>query len=112
MADLERYKLLVATIEYADGTGSKTRPAMVITFNNEVIKVLRLTSQFDNKFEKIRSQYFEIIDWYKAGLKKPSWIDTVRYYEVSNKEYEFDILGKLTDRDIERFKEFIKERLK
>ncbi len=28
MADLERYKLLVATIEYADGTGSKTRPAI------------------------------------------------------------------------------------
>lgn len=34
------------TCSYADGTGSKTRPAMVIIVNNEVIKVLRLTSQF------------------------------------------------------------------
>ncbi|WP_438837540.1 toxin-antitoxin system, toxin component, MazF family protein [Streptococcus pluranimalium] len=52
MADLECYKLLVATIEYTDGTGSKTRPEMVITLNKEVIKVLRLTSLFD----KIRKQ--------------------------------------------------------
>lgn len=66
MADLERYKLLVATIEYADGTGSKTRPAMIITFNNEVIKVLRLTSQFDNKSEKISLSILKL----STGIKQ------------------------------------------
>lgn len=58
-----------------------------------------------------QQQYFEIIDWFKAGLKKPSWIDTVRYYNLSNNEYRFRIIGKLTQYDIERFKEFIRKRL-
>lgn len=110
MDDLQRYTLLVARVAFDDGTGSKVRPVMLIKFDDETLKVLKITSQFQHKSEEIQSKYFEIIDWFKAGLKKPSWIDTVRYYEIAN-GHRFDVLGRLTDRDIERFKTFIKERL-
>ncbi|EMB68639.1 hypothetical protein LGX01_09765 [Streptococcus mutans] len=110
MDDLQRYTIFVANVAFEDGMGSKKRPVMLIKFDEEVLKVLKITSQFNNKSKAIQEQYFEIIDWFKAGLKRPSWIDTVRYYEITD-GYRFDILGRLTERDIERFKLFIKERL-
>lgn len=108
--DMQRYDILIARIPFDDGTGSKVRPGMLVKFNDETLKVLKVTSQFDRKSADIQTKYFEIIDWFKAGLKRPSWIDTVRYYEIDN-GHNFTILGHLTDRDIERFKAFILERL-
>lgn len=40
MSDIEVYSVLVSRIEYSDGTGSKVRPAVVVKFNDEVIKLL------------------------------------------------------------------------
>ncbi|HEL0663261.1 hypothetical protein KUF89_01885 [Streptococcus equi subsp. zooepidemicus] len=111
MNELERYSILIGRIEYSDGTGSKGRPAMVIRFDNEVIKVLKITSKFQTKSDYIQKEYFEIIDWFKAGLKRPSWIDTVRYYEIDNNQHKFDIIGHLSERDKERFKLFILKKL-
>lgn len=111
MGELSRYAIVIAMMRFEDGSGQKHRPVMVVKFNGETLMVLKITSQFENKSEVIRKQYFEIIDWFKAGLKRPSWIDTVRYYEIDNK-HEFTVLGHLTNRDIERFKDFIRERLK
>lgn len=108
MSELSRYAIVIALMSFEDGSGDKKRPVMVVKFNDETLMVLKITSQFEHKSEMIQKQYFEIIDWFKAGLKKPSWIDTVRYYEIDNK-YEFTVLGHLTERDIERFKVFIRE---
>ena len=80
---------------------------MVIEFNDEVIKTYRLTTKYENKSDKIKSKYFEIIDWFKAGLEKPSWIDTVQAYEIERKSIKIKIIGSLTDRDIMRLKEFL-----
>ncbi|HEP4437244.1 TPA: hypothetical protein VCS81_001783, partial [Streptococcus pyogenes] len=76
MSDIEVYSVLVSRIEYSDGTGSKVRPAVVVKFNDEVIKTLRLTTKYENKSDNIKSQYLEVIDWAKANLKRRSWIDT------------------------------------
>ena len=65
MERLEEYSILIARIEYADGSGSKSRPAMVIEFNDEVIKTYRLTTKYENKSDKIKAKYFEIM----IGLK-------------------------------------------
>ncbi|HEP4089601.1 TPA: hypothetical protein VCQ88_001833, partial [Streptococcus pyogenes] len=75
MSDIEVYSVLVSRIEYSDGTGSKVRPAVVVKFNDEVIKTLRLTTKYENKSDNIKSQYLEVIDWAKANLKRRSWID-------------------------------------
>ncbi|HEQ1483138.1 TPA: hypothetical protein VD561_001811, partial [Streptococcus pyogenes] len=77
MSDIEVYSVLVSRIEYSDGTGSKVRPAVVVKFNDEVIKTLRLTTKYENKSDNIKSQYLEVIDWAKANLKRRSWIDTI-----------------------------------
>ncbi|HEP5771660.1 TPA: hypothetical protein VC263_001769, partial [Streptococcus pyogenes] len=74
MSDIEVYSVLVSRIEYSDGTGSKVRPAVVVKFNDEVIKTLRLTTKYENKSDNIKSQYLEVIDWAKANLKRRSWI--------------------------------------
>ncbi|MFM0759394.1 hypothetical protein P7J26_04210 [Streptococcus suis] len=110
MSQMEVYSVLVSRYNYADGTGSKIRPGVVIKFNNEIIRTYRLTSQYENKSEYIKSRYLEIIDWAKANLKKPSWIDTIQYYDIENKGFNIKIIGKLSDRDVARLKEFIRDR--
>ena len=76
-------------------------------FNDEVIKTYRLTTKYENKSDRIKSKYFEIIDWFRAGLEKPSWIDTVQAYELDRKKIKIQIIGNLTDRDIVRLKDFL-----
>lgn len=110
MDDLNIHSIIIANVRYSDGTGSKVRPALVVRFDDEIIRTFRITSQYQNKSKEIRSKYLEIIDWYKAKLKKPSWIDTVRYYDLENDGQRITIIGKLSDRDIFRLKEFIKDR--
>ncbi len=107
MSDIEVYSVLVSRIEYSDGTGSKVRPAVVVKFNDEVIKTLRFTTKYENKSDYIKSQYLEVIDWAKANLKRRSWIDTIQYYDVENKGFNIKIIGKLSDRDVERLKDFL-----
>lgn len=109
MSDVDIHSIIIANVQYADGTGSKVRPALVIKFDDEIIRVFRITSQFHKKSKAIRDRYLEIIDWSEAKLKKPSWIDTVRYYDIENGGYRIKILGKLSNRDIARLKEFIKD---
>ncbi|HEP4358918.1 TPA: hypothetical protein VCS54_001770 [Streptococcus pyogenes] len=108
MSDIEVYSVLVSRIEYSDGTGSKVRPAVVVKFNDEVIKTLRLTTKYENKSDNIKSQYLEVIDWAKANLKRCSWIDTIQYYDLEDKGFNIKIIGKLSDRDIERLKDFLR----
>ncbi|VDZ39505.1 hypothetical cytosolic protein [Streptococcus dysgalactiae subsp. dysgalactiae] len=110
MNDIEIYSILVSRIEYSDGTGLKVRPAVVVKFNDEVIKTLRLTTKYENESDNIRSQYLEVIDWAKANLKRRSWIDTIQYYDLEDKGFNIKIIGKLSDRDIGRLKDFLRER--
>ncbi|BAH80715.1 toxin-antitoxin system, toxin component, MazF family protein [Streptococcus dysgalactiae subsp. dysgalactiae] len=67
MNDIEIYSILVSRIEYSDGTGLKVRPAVVVKFNDEVIKALRLTTKYENESDYIKGQYLEVIDWAKAN---------------------------------------------
>ncbi len=110
MNDIKVYSILVSRIDYADGTGSKIRPAVVVKFNNEVIRTYRLTTKYENKSDYIKSQYLEVIDWAKANFKRRSWIDTIQYYVVEDKGFNIKIIGKLSDRDIERLKDFLREK--
>ncbi|HHL0786855.1 hypothetical protein [Streptococcus agalactiae] len=105
MNDIEVYSVLVSCINYADDTGSKIRPVVVVKFNNEFIRTYRLTTKYENKSDYIKSQYLEVIDWAKANLKRRSLIDTIQYYDLEDKGFNIKIIGKLSDRDIERLKD-------
>lgn len=76
---LEELDILVSNVNYSDGTGLKCRPAIVIMLAGKEIICYRITSQYETKSDYIKSKYFEIIDWIKAGLRKESWIDTVEF---------------------------------
>ena len=110
MVDIEIYSVLVTRIEYGDKSGSKIRPAVVVKFNDEVIRTFRITSKYENKSDYIKSQYLEIIDWFKAGLRRPSWIDMVQLYDIDNDGFNIKVIGKLSDRDINRLKEYIRDK--
>ena len=79
-------------------------------FNDEVIQTYRITSKFESKSEAIRSQYLEIIDWYRAGLNRPSYIDTVQVYELDVNQVAIRLVGKLSNRDRDRLIDSLKER--
>ena len=102
MTDVEVYSVLVTRIEYRDKTGSKIRPAVVVKIGDEIIRTFRITSKYETKSDYIKSQYLEIIDWFKAGLKKPSWID--------KDGFQIKVIGRLSDRDISRLKEYIRNK--
>jgi hypothetical protein len=61
--ELSEHTVVIAKVVYADGTGSKVRPAFVIELNGEIVKTYRITSQYENKSEYIKSRYFEILDY-------------------------------------------------
>ena len=60
--------------------------------------------------KNILPDYLEIIDWFKAGLRRPSWIDMVQLYDIDNDGFNIKVIGKLSDRDINRLKEYIRDK--
>jgi hypothetical protein len=65
------------------GNSGKLRPVLVFSLENETAFVYTITSRYENKSEEIQSQYFKIVNWSQAGLKKQSYIDTGRYFPIS-----------------------------
>lgn len=107
--ELSEHTVVVAKITYADGTGSKVRPAFIIKLDGDWVKTYRITSQFDHKSEYIKSKYFEIIDYMEAGLRKRSWIDTVQAYNINVNEAKIRIIGYLSGRDEARLRDFLEQ---
>ena len=61
MVDIEIYSVLVTRIEYGDKSGSKIRPAVVVKFNDEVIRTFRITSKYENNSDdEFRSAIFRL----------------------------------------------------
>jgi hypothetical protein len=78
--------------------------------NLTVVLLDSITSQYKDKSDYIKLQYYPIRDWVQAGLKKPSYID-IR----STMSFDFrEILksgkhtGKLSTTDIDQLTKFIK----
>lgn len=105
---INEFDIMVMKVEFDDGSGGKKRPVIVVNFNGEDIAFFKITSQYENKSEYIQSKYFEILDYVEAGLTKRSWIDTVTRKEVSLNATRFHVIGRLSNRDIIRFIDFLK----
>lgn len=107
--ELSEHTVVIAKITYADGTGSKVRPAFVIKLDGNLVKTYRITSQYEQKSDYIKSKYFEIIDYIEAGLRKRSWIDTVQAYNVNVNETKIRVIGYLSGRDEARLRDFLEQ---
>lgn len=80
--------------------------------DDEVVLYYKITSKFEGKSAYIQSKYYEIKDWIAAGLRQPSWVDTINPRLLSTEELSVHVIGRFTKRDIEGLVAFLEERLK
>ena len=71
---MKLFQLFTASISW--GSGSKSRPVLVLQITNNTVSVFPITTQYENKSKAIQAQYFKINEWQQAGLDKQSYIDT------------------------------------
>ncbi|MEB3752978.1 hypothetical protein [Acinetobacter sp. MD2(2019)] len=100
------YWAYVGFTNIADG---KTRPVLYIRQTKTDYIVFRLSSQYDNKSDFIKSKYIEILDWKLVGLSKKSWIDTVQTYQLPIDKTKLTYIGRLSKNDYERLINHLKE---
>lgn len=93
-----------------DGKGKVRYTVEIGQLSLGVVLLDSITSQYHNKSDYIKRQYYPIKDWLQAGLSKPSYIDI-----KSTRQYNFaEILkygthtGQLTLRDVQDLAEFIR----
>lgn len=61
-----------------------------------MVLALSITSQYSLKSVNIRQKYFRIMDCSEAGLKKPSWVDTINILRFSPSTFShFELLENL-----------------
>ena len=64
--DLERYDLLIANVKYSDDSGSKSRPAMVVRFDNEVGSIISIVVFTHYRYYRARNLYSLSLEFYKT----------------------------------------------
>lgn len=104
---LNEYDVVLTLVKYVDSDKTTYRPALVIYFDGKEVGYYKITSRYTDKSEYIKSRYFEIKNWLQAGLRKPSWIDTINYYQISENEVRLKVIGNLTIDDRNRLEEFL-----
>ena len=106
-------KIYTVDIPYEDIPGSKYRPALVIAMRDGYINVLKITKEYEDKSDAIKKLYYEIEEWQKAGLKKKSYVDCHRTYNVSQ-DYilRHQPKGELTSKDKTQLFAFIRDLLR
>jgi len=86
-----------AHVPFADGTGEKTRPVVVLQSSRDDVEVLSITTA--QRRLKVQGQYVEIEDLDKAGLHRPC---AVRLSPVKVERIEVvSIAGRLGPKDEE-----------
>jgi hypothetical protein len=89
--------------------GGKRRPILLLSQDATYAEAFRITTQYANKSEAVKAQYFQIIDWQQAGLDKPSYIDTIESIELPIALISLPPVGTLTENDKLRLIEFLAE---
>ena len=95
------FDITVVYVAFNYTKGGKVRPVLVIQDAEDVFIGFAITSQYENKSAHIKNNYYEIKEWQKAGLIKPSWIDVKSKAIFEKKDLKIThIIGQLTDADI------------
>jgi hypothetical protein len=88
--------------------GGKDRPVLMFIVGDDAVDVYQITTKYEDKSESIRAQYFTINDWARAGLDKPSYVDTGTLIDLSTAVFkDKKPIGKLTEGDKLRLLEFL-----
>ena len=103
---MEPYNIFTTYISW--NNGGKSRPVLVYAINEELIRIYPITTQYENKSEKIKEKYFRINDWSQAGLDKQSYIDTGTRFTQSLTIFDkIEPIGTLTEEDKKRLIKFL-----
>ena len=89
-------------------SGGKRRPVLIIAESVDSVTAFSITTRYEDKSGSIRAGYFLINEWQKAGLDRPSFVDTNRAVAVPKTAVDNHI-GKLTATDAARLLEFIRQ---
>ena len=100
------HHIVMLTEYYEDEGTSKRAPGFGLYFDGDLLKYFRITTKFDEKPEAIKRRYLEIFDYLEAGLKEKSWIDTVEIRAIYEERAALQLVGALSDRDLERIKQY------
>lgn len=94
------FDIYFAYMMFDDGCGGKERPVLIMDLDDGLAAIYNVTTQYENKSEYIRSLYYPITDWKKAGLSKQSYVDTVKARYVTQESLENKKpIGTLSARD-------------
>ena len=107
MAKFDVYHL---DVTFQDKRASKFRYAVVIDDSETYVLLLNsITSQYKEKSDYIQLQYYPIVDWKAANLKKASYVDIRSAFKRSFSELLSDAqyVGCLSKNDQEGLLDFI-----
>ena len=104
-------ELYIAEMEAVDkGDNKYSRPVLVVAFSASIMTIFKITSQYEKKSPHIKSKYYPIKEWEKAGLKQQSYVDTIKTYEMDKKIImKKRPIGRLTSFDARNLFKFIKQ---
>lgn len=75
--------------------GGKRRPVLILSNDEKIVRVFKITSQYAKKSPSVQKYYYCIKLWNKAGLKKPSFIDTISVENLLKSKVGFYRIGSL-----------------
>ncbi|MDR1017353.1 MAG: type II toxin-antitoxin system PemK/MazF family toxin [Lachnospiraceae bacterium] len=104
---MNKGEIYIAFVGFINSKDGKRRPVLYVRQNKELYYVYRITTKFENKSEFIQSKYVKIDDWDFAGLKKPSWVDTLKIYKLSKKQVKLKNIGQLSKSDMIKLAKFL-----
>lgn len=92
-------------------SGGKRRPVLIVEDEEKSVTVFKITSKYSGKSLKIKQKYYPIKNWQESGLKKASYIDTIKKVNLLKEDIDFKYIGKLTLEDKKGLTLFLKQQL-
>ncbi|MCL2763312.1 MAG: hypothetical protein FWD36_08940 [Treponema sp.] len=103
---MKQFEIFITSISWK--SGSKSRPVLVLMFNDDSVSVFPITTQYDNKSKTIQARYFKMNDWMLSGLAKQSYIDTGTLIKLPLSAIKKKkLIGRLTITEKQRLLEFL-----
>jgi hypothetical protein len=101
--------IVTVYMAYVDNPGGKKRPVLIQHIDAENYYVLKITSQYANKSDKIRAKYFPLLNWQALGLNQMSYIDTnsIRPLKRTAFKSKMRIINHLDSQTIKQLESFM-----
>ena len=105
---MEPMDVCIENVPFDGSDKSKVRPALVVKIKDNYVSVFKITSQYENKSEKIKRAYYPIKNWEIAGLNRISYVDTHQTYDIDKATIlKNRPIGKLTKEDVSGLYQFL-----